>query len=251
MQIEEQVCNYWCKAFFDDKTKKIRYIALLKNRPIQNEDYTLYRIKKMYLFSFTTQELKALYAVYKKNHNTFMTKGSRWVIDSNSILKWLKEDTSIFQDILFWDNSVYLNDKPFLCLEELNDTDIITVPVVNIEDFKKITNETAADRRLKEKKLRKAKNQRLLNTVLLPTLTEILQENGLCLVDSCVKFKDTNSILNFVIKSLESGVCKKLEEAGFKIKLNRRFGKLTQNTRLFELNNIELIGLKENEDENK
>ena len=251
MQIKEQVCNYWCKAFFDSNTKKIRYISLLKNRPIQNEDYTLYRIKKMYLFSFTVSRLKTLYEVYKKNHRTFVTNGSRWVIDSNSILKWLKEDVPVFQDILFWDDSIYLNDKPFPCLDELNDNDIITVPAVSINDFKKITNETAADRRLKEKKLHKAKNQRLLNTVLLPTLTEILQENGLCLVNSCVKFKDTRSILNFVIKSLESGVCKKLEEAGFKIKLNRRFGKLTQNTRLFELNNIELVGLKEIDDENK
>ena len=166
MQIKEQVCNYWCKAFFDSNTKKIRYISLLKNRPIQNEDYTLYRIKKMYLFSFTVSRLKTLYEVYKKNHRTFVTNGSRWVIDSNSILKWLKEDVPVFQDILFWDDSIYLNDKPFPCLDELNDNDIITVPAVSINDFKKITNETAADRRLKEKKLHKAKNQRLLNELI-------------------------------------------------------------------------------------
>lgn len=100
---------------------------------------------------------------------------------------------------------------------------------------------------IEEKKKQKADNI-IIQNLLRPTIEQICKKYGIQAIgisENCgFEFKDCSTLNEFVKKALEETVLKDLEEAGYKIKKLRRFGKLTISSTLF---NLDDVILKDNE----
>ena len=117
---------------------------------------------------------------------------------------------------------------------------VYCIPVKYLKPLKFNKSELAI---IEEKKKQKA-NTTIIRNLLKPTIEQICGKYNISLIRSSFEFKDCSAINEFVKKALKETVLKDLEEAGYKIKKLRRFGKLTMSTTLF---NLDDIILKDNE----
>ena len=106
---------------------------------------------------------------------------------------------------------------------------------VSIEDAELITDDSAADKKAKEKVKIQHSTALMLKSILGPLVDSLCEKYGLVRKDESIYFKDSKAIKAALQSYLENTVVADLKENGFTIKPNNRYQKIDKYTRLFDI----------------
>lgn len=109
------------------------------------------------------------------------------------------------------------------------------IKFVSIEDAELITDDSAADKKAKEKVKIQHSTALMLRSILGPLVDGLCEKYGLVRKDESIYFRDSKAIKAALQSYLDNTIITDLKENGFTIKLNNRYQKIDKYTRLFDI----------------
>lgn len=109
------------------------------------------------------------------------------------------------------------------------------IKFVSIEDAEVITDDSAADKKAKEKIKIQHSTALMLKSILGPLVDSLCEKYGLVRKDESIYFRDSKAIKVALQSYLENTIVADLKENGFTMKPNNRYQKIDKYTRLFDI----------------
>lgn len=225
MKIKSFLISMYGKSYIKGKS-----IDFVKTRPLLNSKYEILKFKQAYCIHFTKEEIK-----------NYILLANPYTLHYSLLLKYFMVEYPVFKDML---NLVDVYES---YTRIYGTEDEVILKVFYTPDAKKLTNETKRDVLYKKIKENKEDNYRVINNIMSPVLLSIMDKYKLVRRGDDFYFDTNQDAINFVRAALENTIVKDLAENGIKVKLNKKYQKLSCDKQIFSLKNaiLDLNGIKD------